>query len=279
MTGKQVQGKSDRADHRDPGTYWNPGQYLKFNQHRLRPAIELIERIPLESPGVIYDLGCGTGNVTRILSERFGSAKVYGLDHSKEMLEKASTEPSDINWINEDIEDWVPEEPPDLIFSNASLHWIDHHETLFPILLGFLSSGGCLAVQMPLSWDLPSHRLMRETLENGGPGETSLGSVDLTKLVSRKWVGDTQEYYDLLAGRARSLDIWETEYLQVLAGDDPVFEWVKATGLRPILHHLDDRMRSEFIEEYKNRLRIAYRTRIDGHTLYPFRRLFIVSVV
>ncbi len=272
-------GMPEQPEKPSSSTHWNPGQYLKFAGHRLRPALELMERIPLESPRVIYDLGCGTGNITRFLADRFHSAEVFGLDHSTEMLAKAAEEPSDITWIEQDIEHWVPENPPDLIFSNASLHWIDHHETLFPDLLGYLSSGGCLAVQMPLSWDLPSHRLMRETLANGAPGGKSLGSPELMEFVSRKWVGEAHEYYDLLAGHARKLDIWETEYLQVLEGDDPVFEWVKATGLRPILNGLDDDERSVFLKEYKNRLRIAYNTRADGYTLYPFRRLFIIATI
>lgn len=279
MAGKLVQGKSGRSENRISSTRWNPGQYLIFGGHRLRPAIELIERIPLESPAIIYDLGCGTGNVTRILTERFRSARVYGLDHSSEMLKKAAAEPSVITWIEEDIEDWVPEGTPDLIFANASLHWITHHEIIFPKLVGYLSSGGCLAVQMPLSWDFHSHRLMRETLVNGGPGGKPLGSAELMQIVNRKWVGEAQEYYDLLASCVRSLDIWETEYLQVLEGEDPVFEWVKATGLRPILGSLQDDQLLEFIEEYKKRLHIAYKISVAGHTLYPFRRLFIVGVV
>jgi trans-aconitate 2-methyltransferase len=256
------------------GTRWEPDVYLKFSDHRLRPALELLGRVPLASPSVIYDLGCGTGNVTRLLAERWPAATVYGLDNSREMLAKAAEEPSPIQWIEADVSQWRPEEPVDLIYSNATLHWVEGHSALFPRLIGFLRPGGCLAVQMPLSWDLPSHRLMRETLADEG-----LGSEDLRRAVARDWVEEAAVYYDLLASLTRGLDIWETVYLQVLEGEDPVLEWVKGTGLRPILNGLEGGERELFLTEYKRRLREAYPVRGDGRTLYPFRRLFLVATV
>ena len=258
-------------------THWDPGQYRKFSDHRLRPALELLDRVPLASPRVIYDLGCGTGEVTRIIAERWPSAAVYGLDNSAQMLQKAGGEPGPVRWIEGDVRDWRPDEPPDLIYSNAALQWVGEHEQLVPRLFGLLREGGCLAVQMPLSWDAPSHRLMRQTLADGGPGGTALGTPELARAVARKWVADAEEYYDLLATGATSLDVWETEYLHVLEGEDPVLEWVKGTGLRPILNGLDDAEREAFLAEYRRRLRAAYPARPDGRTLYPFRRLFIVG--
>jgi trans-aconitate 2-methyltransferase len=131
---------------------------------------------------------------------------------------------------------------------------------------------------MPLSWGLPSHRLMRATLASCGPQGGPLGSPQLRQSVERKWVEDAQVYYNLLAGRSSALDIWETEYLHVLEGDDAVLEWVKGTGLRPILNGLDDPEREIFLQEYTRRLRQAYPMRADGRTLYPFRRLFLVAI-
>ncbi len=261
------------------GTSWSPAQYLKFGSHRLRPALELLDRVPLAAPAVMFDLGCGPGEVTRLLAERWPSATIYGLDNSSEMLAKAAAEPSRVQWVAADIGDWAPAEPPDLIYSNATLHWLPDHQALFPRLLGCLRAGGCLAVQMPLSWDLPSHRLMRATLANGGPYGSPLGSEDLREAVGRRWVEDEGYYYDLLTGRASGVDIWETEYLQVLDGDSPVLEWVKSTGLRPILNGLDAAERELFLSTYAQRLRETYPMRTDGHTLYPFRRLFIVATV
>ncbi len=258
-------------------TRWDPRQYLKFADHRLRPGLELLERVTVESPGVVYDLGCGSGQLTRLLAERWPDVRVQGLDHSPEMIERAGREPSRVAWIEADIGTWEPREPAGLIYSNATLQWIENHELLFPRLLGFVKPGGCLAVQMPLSWPLPSHRLMRETLANGGPQSGALGSEALRRSMARKWVEDASVYYDLLVDGAKALDIWETEYLQALEGDDAVLEWVKGTGLRPILNGLEGTERETFLEEYARRLRQAYPPRADGRTLYPFRRLFVVA--
>lgn len=259
------------------GTRWDPQQYLKFGDHRLRPALELLERIPIESPRLIYDLGCGDGTMARLMAERWPDATVYGVDNSPQMLEKAAATPSRVMWIEADIQNCTPAEPPDLLYSNATLQWLDDHQTLFPRLLAALTPGGCLAVQMPLSWGMPSHWLMRETLANGGERGAPLGSETLRQSVARKWVLDAEEYYDLLIGRVESLDIWETEYLQVLEGADPVLEWVKGTGLRPILNGLAGQERERFLAEYARRLREVYPTRPNGRTLYPFRRLFLVA--
>ena len=253
---------------------WNPDQYLRFSDHRLRPALELLARIPIDSPRCAYDLGSGTGEVTRLIADRWPSADVHGIDSSCEMLEKARGTPSRVQWTQAAIEDWRPDGAPDLIYSNATLHWVEGHSSLFPRLIEYLSSGGCLAAQMPLSWGAASHRLMRETL-----ADTGVGSEALRETVGRKWVEDAEVYYELLADRVEMLDIWHTEYLQELDGDDPVLEWVRGTGLRPVLDGLDDRDRGLFLTEYKRRLRDAYPARANGRTLYPFRRLFLVARV
>lgn len=260
------------------GTHWNPSQYLKFSDHRARPALELFDRVPLEAPNVIYDLGCGSGTMARFMAERWPAATVYGLDSSTQMLEKAASEPSRVQWVEADISTWSPEASPDLIYSNATLQWVDGHQDLFPRLLSYVTPGGCLAVQMPLSWSMPSHRLMRETLADGGSDNSPIGDADLRAAVARKWVDDMEVYYDLLVSRTNHLDIWATEYLQVLEGADPVLEWVKGTGLRPILNGLNDAEREVFLATYRQRLRQTYPTRADGYTLYPFRRLFLVAV-
>ena len=260
------------------GTRWDPQQYLKFSDLRLRPALELLDRVPLGSCKVIYDLGCGTGRVTGIIAERWPRAKVFGVDNSEEMLARAAAGPGRVQWVAADIRTWSPPEPADLIYSNAALQWVAEHRKLFPHLMKALKTGGCLAVQMPLSWEAPSHRLMREILASGGPQGTALGTERLRQAVGRKWVEGAGEYYDLLVGCTSRLDIWETEYLQILEGDNPVLEWVKGTGLRPILDGLGSQGRKLFLAEYARRLRAAYPAKADGRTLYPFRRLFIVAM-
>lgn len=250
---------------------WKPAQYQKFSEARLRPALDLLARIPDREYGTIHDLGCGPGTVTRILAERWPDARIIGVDQSPEMLIEATKTGADIAWVEADIEYWSPAAAPDLIYSNAALHWLNNHNRLFPRLIQLLAPGGCLAVQMPLSWNLPSHRLMRETLADGGAGGT------LSKTMARRPVEDAGTYYDLLSGHAARIDIWESEYLHVLEGDNPVLEWVKGTGLRPVLDGLAGAERERFLSEYSRRLRAAYPARADGRILYPFRRLFIVA--
>ncbi|MEZ4507506.1 MAG: methyltransferase domain-containing protein [Thermomicrobiales bacterium] len=259
------------------GTKWDPGQYARFGDHRLRPALELLNRVPLADPRLIYDLGCGPGEVTQIIAQRWPDAEVTGIDNSPQMIATASTLPGKITWIEGDIASWQPDRAPDLIYSNATLQWLDGHDILIPRLFDLLAPGGCLAVQMPQSWPLASHRLMRETLADSGPGGAALGSPALRASLDHVWVQEPASYYDLLSPLADRIDIWETEYLQVLEGDDPVLEWVRATGLRPVLHGLDDADRRAFLEVYSARLREAYPRRANGKTLYPFRRLFIVA--
>ena len=147
----------------------------------------------------------------------------------------------------------------------------------FPRLLELLAPGGCLAVQMPQSWPLPSHRLMRETLAHGGPDGAPIGPAALRAALDHVWVQDASYYYDLLSPMSQTVDIWETEYVQVLEGDDPVLEWVSSTGLRPVLNGLADADRRTFLASYSAQLRAAYPVRANGQTLYPFRRLFIVA--
>lgn len=259
------------------GTHWDPSQYAKFADHRLRPALELLARVSLDVPDVVFDLGCGGGDIPRIMRSRWPGARITGIDSSREMLEKAARSGDGIEWVEASVEDWTPDHAPDVIYSNATLHWVAGHDELFPRLLSYLRPGGCLAVQMPLSWGEPSHRLMRETLTDGGPDGETLGDDALRAAVGRKWVEAPHFYYDLLAHRSAKLEIWTTEYLQVLDGDDPVFEWVKATGLRPILNALEGETLSRFVDEYKRRLRDAYPKRPDGRTLYPFPRLFLLA--
>jgi trans-aconitate 2-methyltransferase len=262
---------------RAAGTRWDPNQYSRFSDHRLRPALELLGRVPLAEPRLIYDLGCGPGEVTQIIAQRWPEATVIGVDNSPQMIEQAKTLTDEVSWIEGDIADWQPDGAPDLIYSNATLHWLDDHDSLIPRLFGLLAPGGCLAVQMPQSWPLASHRLMRETLANGGVGGSPLGTAALRASLDHVWVLEPEHYFDLLSPLTRNIDIWETEYIQVLEGEDPVLAWVSATGLRPVLNGLDDAERQRFLKVYSARLREAYPQRANGQTLYPFRRLFIVA--
>ncbi|HVR64607.1 MAG TPA: trans-aconitate 2-methyltransferase [Polyangia bacterium] len=252
---------------------WNPEQYLKFGQPRLRPALDLLARVPLDAPRAVCDLGCGAGNVTRLLAERWPAAAVTGVDDSPDMLAHAARALPSARWVRANIADWEPAEACELIFSNAALQWLPAHEALFPRLLAQLAPGGVLAVQMPRNFAAPSHTAVAETIA-AGPWRAAL-----EPLIRAQPVATPAAYHDWLAPSTASVDIWESEYLHVLTGADPVKEWTKGTYLRPFLDALpDDGARAAFEAAYAARVAAAYPARPDGTTLFPFRRLFIVAV-
>ena len=250
---------------------WDPAQYLKFAGPRLRPALDLLQRIDLDSPRAIYDLGAGAGNVTRLIAARWPEARIVGVDGSAEMLAKAAAENPHIQWEQADLGTWRPDRPADLIYSNAALHWLDDHDRLFPGLFAALAPGGILAVQIPRNFGAPSHTFITETARNGP------WRAKLEPLLRPAPVAEPEFYYDLLAPLAASLDIWETEYLQVLEGENPVKEWTKGTWLSPLLAALEEPERSRFEAAYASRVGVAYPARRDGKTLFPFRRMFLIA--
>jgi trans-aconitate 2-methyltransferase len=250
---------------------WDPAQYLAYGDHRLRPALDLIQRVPLDRIARIVDLGCGAGNVTRALRRRWPAAAVMGVDSSGVMLERARATDPDVDWRLADLRGWAPEAPVDLLFSNAALHWLDDHATLFPELIAMVAPGGALAVQMPRNFSEPSHTSIYETARDARWRDR------LERLIRPEPTRPPEYYRDLLAPYARSLDIWETVYLQALEGDNPVAEFVKGSWLPPFLDALDDAERPAFEAAYRRRVQAAYPPRSDGKTLFPFRRLFIVA--
>ncbi|MFN8581154.1 MAG: methyltransferase domain-containing protein [Gemmatimonadaceae bacterium] len=251
-------------------TSWNPEQYLRFSDARLRPAIDLISRLqPAAAPQRIVDLGCGTGSVTRILAERWPAASVVGIDSSPDMLARAATEGPGVQWVQARVDTWSPDEPVDLLFSNATLHWLPDHHELLPRLAQEVAPAGLLAVQMPRNFAAPSHTAIADAVRDG-PWRTRL-----EPLLREAPVLSPAEYFDLLRDLG-TVDIWETEYLQQLHGRDPVKEWTKGTWLQPFLAALDGAEREAFESAYAERVRRAYPLRPDGTTLFPFRRLFIV---
>jgi trans-aconitate 2-methyltransferase len=249
---------------------WDDAQYLKFGDERTRAARELLARVPLAQPRRVIDLGCGPGNSTALLRERWPAAHITGVDTSPQMLARARQDAPQIEWVCADAATYTPPEPADLLFANAVFHWVGDHATLFPALLDRLKPGGVLAVQMPESFDLPSHRLMREVRAALAPGDPVKGAAAP--------IGDPAFYYDLLAPWARTVDIWRTTYAQVMPDAQGIVEWVEGTGLRPYLADLDAGQRTAFLDTYRRGIAAAYPARIDGKRLFPFPRLFVVAV-
>ncbi|MFO1059655.1 MAG: methyltransferase domain-containing protein [Dongiaceae bacterium] len=253
---------------------WDPQQYVRFADHRLRPGLDLLARVPdlpPDPPGDgIWDLGCGSGALAPFLARRWPDRRVRGLDSSAEMLEAARRAVPEVDFEAGDIAGWQAPAPAALLYANAALQWLPDHRTLFPRLLAMLAPGGVLAVQMPHNHDSPSHQAMRAAAADG-PWSARLGAVRAIQPVA-----EAAAYHRILAGAA-ALDIWETEYLHVLTGPDPVVEWTKGTGLRPYLDRLEGAERQGFLAAYAARVAAAYPPEPDGRTLFPFRRLFIVA--
>ena len=252
---------------------WDPGQYLRFSDERLRPALDLLAQVPLDAPRRVVDLGCGAGNVTAILRRRFPQADLLGVDGSAAMLAKARDVAPDCRFEQGDFAVWTPAagETPDLIYSNAALHWVGGHETLFPRLASLLAPGGVLAVQMPAMHDAPLRRLQNE-VATFGPWAGHLRDAGFARAIL-----PAAAYYDLLRPQVAALDLWETTYLHVLSGEDAVVEWAAGSSLRPFLDKLPPALRAGYRAAYAAALRPHYPRRPDGATLLPFRRLFILA--
>ena len=255
---------------------WDPSQYLKFAAPRERPALDLLARVPIGNPGRVYDLGCGTGNTTRLLQQRWPKARITGVDNSADMLavaRQASAETKTrypLEYIQGDLAIWMPGDPVDLFYSNAALHWLGNHENLFPKLMRSLMPHGVLAIQMPTGQDQPRLAVLAELAARPQWRDR------LVSLLFPKVAAPT-EYYDLLAPHSRALDIWQSDYLIVLTGDDPVAEWTRGSSLGPLLAALSEDEAREFYQDYAARMRAAYPKRADGTTLLPFPRIFIVA--
>lgn len=255
----------------DPGgpVRWDPAQYARYGSERSRPFFDLVGRIGAPSPRTVVDLGCGSGELTVSLAERWPEAEVRGIDSSPQMLERAPRDQG-VTFSDGRAED-VDLTGTDVLVANAVLQWVPEHPRLLPTWAGQIADGGWLAFQVPANFTAPSHRLMREFV--GSPSwRYRLGSV----LRGPETVLEPAEYLDLLVGCGLRAEVWQTEYLHVLQGDDPVLEWVRGTGLRPVLAALDGDDAAAFSSEYGALLRQAYPARAYG-TVFGFRRTFVVA--
>ncbi|MFC5722106.1 trans-aconitate 2-methyltransferase [Streptomyces gamaensis] len=262
---------------------WDPQQYLRHSGHRTRPFYDLVNRVP-ELPGSgarpprIADLGCGPGNVTALLADRWPDARITGFDNSAEMLARAeryagpTAGGGHLDFALADLAAWRPAETFDLIVSSATLQWVPGHADAFPAWTAALAPGGTFAFQVPANFDAPSHRLLAE-LVTGPRWRGRLGDR-----YRAHHILEAAAYLDRLAGLGLAPDVWETTYLHLLTGEDPVLDWTKGTALRPVLTLLadDPAATEEFLTAYRDLLRDAYPKGPHG-TVFPFRRLFAVA--
>jgi len=252
---------------------WDPDRYLHYADERGRPFLDLLARVGAGGPRTVVDLGCGPGNLTSLLAGRWPDAAVLGLDSSAEMIAAATDGPvrGRVRFEVADLRGWVAPEPVDVLVSNATLQWVPGHLDLLPRLVGQVAPGGWFAFQVPGNFDEPSHTI-RDALAAEPPYAAHTAGVAVPSS------HDPAVYLDALAALGCTVDAWETTYLHVLTGPDPVFTWVSGTGARPTLQALPDDLRPAFEQEFKRRLAVAYPEHRYGVVL-PFRRVFVVAQV
>jgi trans-aconitate 2-methyltransferase len=251
-------------------TVWDPSRYLEFADERSRPFVDLLSRVHAADPKLVVDLGCGPGQLTASLAKRWPGAHIVGLDSSSEMIMRAAEFAGPhVRFLVLDLRDWRPDTGVDMIISNATLQWVPGHRALLPSLVSWLNPDGWLAFQVPGNFDEPSHRLLRQL--SADPRYAPM----LTE-VAWPAAADAASYLDDLADLGCSVDAWETTYLHVLSGPNPVFRWISGTGARPVLQALPKDRRAQFVSEYQELLNEAYPARPYG-TVLPFRRIFVVA--
>lgn len=250
---------------------WDPENYGRYADERSRPYGDLVRRIGAGRPERVADLGCGTGELTASLRRIWPTAEIVGVDSSPAMIARARTIKGvdDLRFLERDLSSWRPDHGTDVMISNAALQWVPEHRRLLPGLVERLSDDGWLAFQVPGNLDEPSHVLLHDLAD-------SAPYADLTTGLARPAAAEPADYLADLAALGCTVDAWETTYLHVLTGEDPVFTWISATAARPILQALPEDLSERFETEYKARLREAYPEQPYG-TVLPFRRIFVVA--
>jgi trans-aconitate 2-methyltransferase len=250
---------------------WDASQYLRFERERTQPCVDLLWRVERIDVKYAVDLGCGPGNSTKALAERFPGATIMGVDNSPAMIERARRDHPRFGFVESDVAKWESDRPCDLILSNAVFQWVPHHEQLLPRLMQQLRDGGVLAVQMPRNFQSPVHQILRE-LATSPQWSPRVGGRE------PYWVHPPQFHYDVLAPVCSKVELWETEYIHILPDHEAIIEWYKGTGMRPYLEPLTQDEQLDFIDQVRSRLLIAYPKSRDGRVLFPFLRIFLIAV-
>ena len=248
---------------------WDPDRYLAHADERARPFVDLVARVGATAPRTVVDLGCGPGTLTGLLAQRWPDAQVVGVDSSPEMVLAARGLGASVRFEVGDARTWAPPRPVDVLVSNAALQWVPGHLDLLPHLVEAVADGGWLAVQVPGNMDEPSHTLRRALADEPAYAPHLRGIPEPAS-------HDAATYLRALQRLGCQVDAWETTYLHVLRGEDPVLSWISGTSLRPTLQALPADLREPFVAELGARLRAAYPAR-DGAVVLPFRRVFVVA--
>ena len=252
---------------------WSAKHYVAVEDERTRPARDLLAAIPTAQARAVVDIGCGPGNSTELLVQRFPEATVSGLDSSADMIAAARKRLPDVRFEVAEIDKWANAGPFDVIFANAVLQWVPDHASLLPALASRLSGGGSLAIQMPDHLNEPSHRLMREVAANGPWASKLAGAAG-----QRTDMANASEFFAMLRPYCARVDVWRTTYHHQLPGGAAgVVEWFKGSGLIPFLSPLTEEEQAQYLQRYLAQVAKAYPALVDGSVLLPFPRLFIVA--
>jgi trans-aconitate 2-methyltransferase len=250
---------------------WNTDLYLRFEQERTRPARDLLLQVAINNPQYIVDLGCGPGNSTSVLRQRWPEARIVGVDTSAAMLEQARKTDPKTEWVRQDIAVWRSPNEVDLICANASLQWVPDHEALLPSLFHQLRPGGVLAFQVPAVYDQPGTNAIRDVAAREHWKRFTPKSIPIAH--------PPRVYHDYLAAQAETVDLWETTYYHRLPDHAAIIDWYRSTGLRPYLDALPSEAdRKEFQRELLEQFQSQLPSQADGSVLLAFRRLFAVAI-
>lgn len=256
---------------------WNANVYSQFLPLRTRPARDLLNALPISfKPHNVYDLGCGPGNSTRLLKDRWSNAKVIGIDASPDMLNKAADNYPDLDFRLGEIAHFLPDTSIDFLFANASLHWLPNHETLFPFLLQTLRVNGAFAIQMPNNFHAPSHQGIIDVLQNNRSWQSLVSNMLYGALNNPRY--ELAWYYDLFTQCGmHDLQLWQTTYLQEMNSYEEIFNWIQGTVLRPVFAKMNNEDQAQFKKKYLDYIALFYEVRANSKILMSFDRIFMVG--
>lgn len=251
---------------------WDPKLYLKFGEERTQPAIDLAARINVKNPEKIIDIGCGPGNSTQILFQRWPKAKIEGIDNSASMIESAKKNYPDMEWRIADATKMETNEKYDIIFSNATIQWIHNQKKLIADLFDMMEDGGALAIQLPLYHTMPVSKAIENVSLKERWKKQTIGANDAFKFHSSDY------YYDILSVKIGSIIMWETSYIHIMPSHQSIVEMLKSTGIRPFLDRLDtEEEKVEFEKDVLKEIIKTYPAQSNGNILFPFKRLFFIG--
>lgn len=250
---------------------WNPKLYLKFKNERTQPSIDLVYKIKLE-PKTIIDIGCGPGNSTQVLLERWSKATIVGMDNSQSMIEKARMDYPNQTWVLGDASKLDMKNQYDLVFSNATIQWIPDHEKLIPNFFNLVSNNGALAIQVPLFNQMPLNNAIERATNYPQWKDYTKGCTELFTY------HDAEYYYGILSKFTKNIELWETSYIHILESAQSLMDFCRSTGLKPYLERLPtDNYRKLFENDVLSESLKEYKIQQNGTVLFPFKRLFFIA--